>query len=60
MIIEPSLPPEPIERHGLYSYVCERPLCGVSFESDKGMLQPERTYWRHWRERHLPDEKIRS
>jgi cytochrome c len=40
--------PEPRFYYGLYSYTCECPACGGSEWSDKGMLNPERAYRRHW------------
>jgi hypothetical protein len=45
--------PEPIFQLGLYHYICICPLCGHLTESDKGSLNPERRYRRHWWRRHV-------
>ena len=40
--------PEPKREYGLYHYRCECPVCGRDAWSDKGMLNPERQYRRHY------------
>ena len=44
--------PEPKFYYGQYSYTCECPICGESVFSEKGMLNPERSYRRHYWRRH--------
>jgi hypothetical protein len=45
--------PEPKREYGLYHYRCECPICGEDAWSDKGMLNPERQYRRHYYLRHV-------
>jgi hypothetical protein len=43
--------------YGLYSYSCTCKLCGESEWSDKGMLNPERAYRRHyWLKHAIPQD----